>query len=301
MAARSKSKKKRCRNCGFVFPITNSYCGRCGSTGDDIEVIPPEEETPSPEPDPTPAPEPTPAPAPAPELTPEPAPAPEPTPAPAPAPELTPEPAPAPEPTPESEENKEEELMKETITKKVNPWWIVAAVVTAVLITLWVSGTERDKAAQSERIASLEADLEAAQATPAPASVTDTTNTVVTYSTSAPGTTATTYDTTGKVTEQAYVPHPRFYEETGIEGTKTFKNLVVNDDEYLIVGGTSVNGTDDGVYRGYGPGTYTIKVVNGFVSIVDDDWGNEEFDFRVAQAVEYGWAHAHINRGPIPE
>lgn len=107
-------------------------------------------------------------------------------------------------------------------------------------------------------------------------------------------------DTTGMVTEQNYVPHPRRYEETGIEGTKTWENLVVNDDEYLVVGGVTVNGINDGVYQGYGPGTYTVTVTNGFISVVDDDWGDEEFDFRVDQAVQYGWAHAHLSRGVIP-
>lgn len=114
--------------------------------------------------------------------------------------------------------------------------------------------------------------------------------------------TAAIADTSGQVTEQAYIPHPRFYQETGIEGTKTWKNVVVNDDEYLVVGGVVVNGVSDGVYQGYGPGTYAkITVTDGFLSIVDDDWGAQEFDFRVAQAITYKWAHAHINRGPIPE
>lgn len=107
-------------------------------------------------------------------------------------------------------------------------------------------------------------------------------------------------DTTGQVTEQPYVPHPRFYQETGIEGTKTFKNIVVNKDEYLIVGGLVVDGVGDGVYQGYGPGTYTITITNGFISIVDDDWGYMEFTFRVGEAVKYGWACSHIDLGPIP-
>lgn len=129
----------------------------------------------------------------------------------------------------------------------------------------------------------------------------DTSTTAAPAATSVPATIDSNVDTSGLVTEQAYIPHPRRYEETGIENTKTWKNIVVNDDEYLVVGGTSVNGTNDGVYRGYGPGTYTtITVTNGFISIVDDDWGDEEFDFRVDQAVEYGWARAHINRGVIP-
>ncbi len=118
--------------------------------------------------------------------------------------------------------------------------------------------------------------------------------------TSAPAVIDSNADTTGMVTEQNYVPHPRRYEETGIEGTKTWENLVVNDDEYLVVGGVIVNGIKDGVYQGYGPGTYTVTVTNGFISVVDDDWGDEEFDFRVDQAIQYGWAHAHLSRGVIP-
>ncbi len=176
--------------------------------------------------------------------------------------------------------------------KKNHFFWLIAAIVAAVLITLWVNNTERDKAQQAQRIAELEAAAQTDNSGTTAYVPADTTTYQI-YSGTA--------DTSGKVTEQSYVPHPRYYQETGTEGTKTFKNLVVNNDEYLIVGGTSVNGTNNGVYRGYGPGTYTIKVSNGFVSIVDDDWGAQEFDFRVAQAIEYGWAHSHINRGPIPE
>ena len=108
-------------------------------------------------------------------------------------------------------------------------------------------------------------------------------------------------DTTGKVTEQAYTWHPRFYEETGIGKTKTWRNLVVNRDEYLVVGGTVVNRVEDGVYQGYGPGVYTVTVTDGLVAIVDDDWASLEFNFRVNQAIQFKWAHAHIDRGPIPE
>ena len=164
---------------------------------------------------------------------------------------------------------------------------LVGAGFRSGIVPLWKWGFNIKNRQQS--VAAVDTSTAAASATSAPAA------------TSAPTVIDSNADTTGKVTEQNYVPHPRRYEETGIEGTKTWKNIVVNDDEYLVVGGLTVDGTNDGVYRGYGPGTYTITVTNGFISVVDDSWGDEEFDFRVGQAVEYGWAHAHVDRGPIPK
>lgn len=154
---------------------------------------------------------------------------------------------------------------------------------------------EQAEAAKDQELADLKAEVEQLKN----AAVSAPTANPTPVATAAPVSNA---DTSGLVTEQNYIPHPRFYQETGIEGTKTWKNVIVNDDEYLVVGGVVVNGVKDGAYQGYGPGTYAkITVTNGFLSIVDDDWGANEFDFRVDQAVTYGWAHAHIDRGPIPE
>lgn len=177
---------------------------------------------------------------------------------------------------------KEEKTMEKQY--KVSPWWIIVAIILVALITWWVVNDQNEKASQAKRIAQLE---EIADAIPEPTEEAST----ETYA-----------DTSGKVAEQPYVSHPRRYEETGTGKTKTWKNVVVNDDEYLVVGGVIVNGTKDGVYRGYDPGTYSkITVTDGFIAIVDDDWAGKEFDFRVDQAIKYNWAHAHIDRGPIPE
>ncbi len=107
--------------------------------------------------------------------------------------------------------------------------------------------------------------------------------------------------TSGNLTEQPYISHPRLYMETGIGKTKTFENIVVNEGEYLIVGGVIVNGVDGGVYQGFGPGIYEkIVATDGFISVADKVFAKDEFDFRVKQAEEYNWAHGTIDRGPIP-
>lgn len=195
---------------------------------------------------------------------------------------------------PEKTNVKEEDKME---TRKTNPLLVILVIVIAILI-IWIGYTlvkqQNDQIAWEKKTVAQQRDeltirmnvLESTSKTEAVVAL--------------PASDYVTADTSGIVTEQAYVPHPRFYQETGIEGSKTWNNLVVNNDEYLVVGGVSVNGINDGVYRGYGPGKYTVTVTNGFVAIVDDDWGNEEFDFRVGQAVQYEWAHAHIDRGPIP-
>ncbi len=94
------------------------------------------------------------------------------------------------------------------------------------------------------------------------------------------------------------------YEDTGTTGTKTWTNLVINDDEYLIVGGLTgnINGVDyeNGFCIGIGPGTHNLTITNGFRHIVPSKEAPDKFDFRVAQATTYGWACSHIDRGPIP-
>lgn len=188
--------------------------------------------------------------------------------------------------------NKEEKPMEKTTTTSTTTnlrWWIALAIILALglIAFLYISDRNQQQARTNQLIAEQrDANIQLNERI---AEITLPTN-PENFSTA---------NTTGAVTEQAYVPHPRLYEETGIEGTKTWR-LVVNKDEYLIVGGVSVNGQNDGVYLGYGPGKHTIKVTNGFVSIVDDDWGSEEFNFRVNQAIKYGWAHAVVDRGPIP-
>lgn len=74
--------------------------------------------------------------------------------------------------------NEEDTDMDNKNNTRFNPWWIIgliAAIIAAVLITLWVSNNEHDKALQAERIASLEATL--AQQVENPATVYDPTGT----------------------------------------------------------------------------------------------------------------------------
>lgn len=103
--------------------------------------------------------------------------------------------------------------------------------------------------------------------------------------------------------EQSYVPHPTRYESTGISGSKTW-DLTIGKAEFAVIGGTSVTVDgklyQDGAYVGVGEGSHKITSTNGFLSIIPAEWAAQEFDFRVAQAVTYGWAHNSIDRGPIP-
>lgn len=92
---------------------------------------------------------------------------------------------------------------------------------------------------------------------------------------------------------ELYVPHPLSYQETGVQGTVSWKIEVLSETT-LIVGGWSVDGQDGGVYKAiHGPKTVSVKVADGFYSIVPDQWAQSEWDFRIGEAVKYGWAHAH--------
>lgn len=94
-------------------------------------------------------------------------------------------------------------------------------------------------------------------------------------------------------------PHPSSYNETGTVGTITWA-LNVPSDKVLIVGGFCVDGICDGVYRGFRGGqTVTITVADGFYAITQDEWGQQEFCFRLSEAREFGWAHNTVQ--PLPE
>jgi len=102
---------------------------------------------------------------------------------------------------------------------------------------------------------------------------------------------------------QPYIPHPSLYLETGHTGTDEQKTqtwtLGVLDGSTLVYGGYRVNGVDGGVYGAIsGPTTVTITVTDGFVSIVTNNWAQQEYCFRLSQAIQYGWAHAHLF--PLP-
>jgi hypothetical protein len=107
---------------------------------------------------------------------------------------------------------------------------------------------------------------------------------------------------------QPQIGHPSLYLETGVPCVSVGGNLVCNDvdahtktykieilaDAVAIVGGFKVDGVDGGVYKAIaGPGTLQTTVTDGFVAITKKDWGQGEWCFRLSQAVQYKWAHAH--------
>lgn len=98
---------------------------------------------------------------------------------------------------------------------------------------------------------------------------------------------------------QAQERHPNLYVETGVSGTKTW-NLEANSQEVIIVGGVTVDDTSGGVYRAIdGPTEVELIVTNGFALVINDEWAAQEFCFRVDQARQFDWAHAHVE--PLSE
>jgi hypothetical protein len=99
---------------------------------------------------------------------------------------------------------------------------------------------------------------------------------------------------------QPYVPHPSSYQETGHTGSDSDKTITwtlqVLPNTVLIIGGYRVDGVDGGVYKAIaGPATVTTTVTDGFYSIVASEWGQNEYCFRLGEAIRYGWAHAHLS------
>lgn len=99
---------------------------------------------------------------------------------------------------------------------------------------------------------------------------------------------------------QPYIPHPSLYQETGHTGTDEQKTqtwtLNILDRSTLVYGGYRVDGVNGGVYGAIqGPKIVTITVTDGFISIVTNDWAQQEYCFRVGEAEKYGWAHAYLN------
>ncbi len=99
---------------------------------------------------------------------------------------------------------------------------------------------------------------------------------------------------------QPYVPHPSSYQETGHTGSDAEKtqnwNIPVLAGTVLVYGGYTVNGESGGAYGAIaGPTTATITVTDGFYSVVTTEWSQQEYCFRLSQAIQYGWAHAHLH------
>lgn len=95
---------------------------------------------------------------------------------------------------------------------------------------------------------------------------------------------------------QAYVPHPSSYQETGVgEKTKTW-TIPVLAGTTLVYGGYTVGNETGGVYGAMqGPTTVTLTVTDGFYSVVTSQWGQNEYCFRLGEAVKYGWARANLH------
>ncbi|MEK7528001.1 MAG: hypothetical protein AAB574_03215 [Patescibacteria group bacterium] len=98
---------------------------------------------------------------------------------------------------------------------------------------------------------------------------------------------------------QPQIGHPSAYGETHVSGTPVCIVVDVPSDYVGVVGGFAVDNVSDGVYTGFGPGHYEFVVTDGFSLITTADWGKAEWDFRLAQADQYNWAHTHVNSGPI--
>jgi len=97
---------------------------------------------------------------------------------------------------------------------------------------------------------------------------------------------------------QPYISHPSFYQETGVGQTRTW-TISVLDGATLIYGGFTVGNESNGVYGAIkGPKNVTITISDGFISIVTNNWANQEYCFRLSQAKQYGWAHSHLH--PLP-
>lgn len=105
--------------------------------------------------------------------------------------------------------------------------------------------------------------------------------------------------THGNGNPQSYVPHPNFYVETTVSSKEYTWTIIVNEGEIGIAGGWSVNGQDRGTYKAFGPGTYTMSIIDGFALTVEKQWALDEWNFRIGQAIQYGWSHKNLDPGPI--
>jgi len=101
------------------------------------------------------------------------------------------------------------------------------------------------------------------------------------------------------VASQPQIGHPSSYAETHVSDVPVCVILDVPAGYKAIIGGVAINKLTGGVYQGYGPGHIEAIVTNGFALITTDEWAKAEWDFRIQQTVTYGWAHAHVDYGPI--
>lgn len=95
---------------------------------------------------------------------------------------------------------------------------------------------------------------------------------------------------------QPYVPHPSSYQESGVVGEPKTWTINVLEGTTLVYGGFTVNDETDGVYGAVaGPSTVILTVIDGFYSVVKNEWAEQEYCFRVGEAEKYGWAMTNLH------
>lgn len=99
--------------------------------------------------------------------------------------------------------------------------------------------------------------------------------------------------------DQLQTRHPSVYQQTGVSGQPTKFVLDIPADYVGIVAGFKVDNTVGGVYQVLPTGKFTKVVTDGFALIVRSQWAKDEWDSRVAQAKNQGWAMAHLDSGGI--
>lgn len=98
---------------------------------------------------------------------------------------------------------------------------------------------------------------------------------------------------------QPQIGHPTSYEETHVSGVAVCVILDVPENYVGIVGGTNVDDKSGGYYTAFGPGHYEKIVINGFGLITTQTWAKAEWQFRLDQVKQYGWALAASDPGPL--
>lgn len=108
----------------------------------------------------------------------------------------------------------------------------------------------------------------------------------------------------GDNTTEVYCSNADYYNETYTDMATW--DLYIEEGQNLIVGGDYledyINNYVDtkGIFRGYGPGDYTITIFGkGFVCVVNKEDAAREFNFQVFKWISYGLPFNVIDPGPI--
>ncbi|MGI5827911.1 MAG: hypothetical protein ACOX6V_02705 [Patescibacteria group bacterium] len=94
---------------------------------------------------------------------------------------------------------------------------------------------------------------------------------------------------------QPDITHPSLYLPTGVGGHQVW-TIEAPTGSVIIAGGVVVNGIE-GHYRAWrSDGTpVVLNVTDGFALVTTSEWGEQEFCFRVGQAIEQGWLLEVVN------